>query len=556
VLQPPSVERGADIFRAGTAGPGVGGPRLAAQRIAFGSALAFLIGLLGLAVALLRQPNLGVREGTERPMVLLPIGIVLSAAMFLAARSERLPAARRVELGIAYLVVLCAMTSLFRHWLPYGEADVVRGLPPTSLLLLFFAVFVPVSTSQMTVAAVASVLADVAGLWFTVSVVGNPDPPWNLWVWLLLPNAVVVAVALIIHRFVDRLGETVRRARAMGAYHLVEPLGEGGMGEVWRADHRTLARPAAIKLIRPELLGEGDEAESALTRFEREARATAALTSPHTIAVYDFGRSEDGAFYYVMELLEGMDLQTMVREHGALPSARVVHLLLQVCHSLGEAHEAGVVHRDIKPANLFVGRVGRERDFLKVLDFGLVKVDGGLEAAGEDNPLTAVGALVGTPGYIAPEVAMGEAATPRSDLYSIGCVAYWLLTRRLVFPGRTAMQRLLAHAQEDPDPPSRFAEVDPALEALVLRCLSRDPAERPASTEALAESLAATGLAGKWTAADADRWWAEARERTSAAPEPPAAPTVEPTVPARRRKKPAPEPEAPPTEDQRAPRRR
>ena len=544
------MERGADIFRAGTGSPGIGGPRLAARRIAFGAGLAVLVGLLGGAASLLRQPNLGVREGTERPMVLVPIGVALSAFVFLVARSERLPAARRVDVGVVYLTVLCFMSSLFRHWLPYAEVDVVRGLPPTSLLLLFFAVFVPVSTWRMTIAAVAGVLADVAALAFTVSAVGNPSPPWNLWLWLLLPNVVVFAVALFIHRFVDRLGESVRRARAMGAYHLVEPLGAGGMGEVWRADHRTLARPAAIKLIRPELLGSGEAAESALTRFEREARATAALTSPHTIAVYDFGRSEDGAFYYVMELLEGMDLQTMVREHGALGSARVVHLLLQVCHSLGEAHEAGVVHRDIKPANLFVGHVGRAHDFLKVLDFGLVKIEPGIEAADDDDPLTEVGALVGTPGYIAPEVAAGEEATPRSDIYSIGCVAYWLLARRLLFPGRTAVQRLLAHMNELPEPPSRFADVDPALEALVMRCLARDPAERPASTEALAEALEATGLAGRWTERDAARWWAEVAG-AERAPTPDA--REDATVPDGRERDAGPSPEsAPPTQDRRA----
>jgi len=487
-------------------------PRLAARRLVIGAWLTIFTGVVVGLVSFLRQPNVGVREGTERPMFLIPVGLVLSVGLLLVARSERVRAATRVDVGLAYLVLMCLIAGLFRHWLPYVQSDVVRGITPTAVLVLFVAVFIPVPPRRMAITATLCGLCDAAALAITVWGVGNPAPPWNLWLWLLLPNGVMIAVAYFASRFVYQLGESVRKAKAMGAYHLVDKLGQGGMGEVWRAEHRSLARPAAIKLVRPSLLGNLESAERVLGRFEREARATAALTSPHTIAVFDYGRAEDGAFYYVMELLEGMDLQTMVNDHGPLPAARVVHLLLQACHSLDEAHGAGLVHRDIKPANLYVGRVGTERDFLKVLDFGLVKLEGTLEAPTDDEDaaaLTADGALIGTPGYIAPELGLGGRASPAADLYSLGCVAYFLLTGRLVFGNLALVQQIYAHGYETPEPPSTHAEVDPALDALVMRCLAKAPEDRPASAAALAAALRETGLAPGWTQDHAAAWWAE-----------------------------------------------
>ncbi|MBX3274257.1 MAG: hypothetical protein KF729_28580 [Sandaracinaceae bacterium] len=272
-------------------------PRLAVRRIVLGAWMAIGVAVFAGLFTLLRQPNVGVRAGTERPVALWAVGLGLSIALLLIARAERLSPARRVEIAVGYVVLVAFLASLFRHWLPYADSDVVRGVPASAILVLFVSVLVPVPPLKMAATAVLCGLADAGALAFTVGVVGNPNPPWNLWLWLLLPNALVVVLSYLSARFVFQLGETVRRARAMGAYHLVERLGAGGMGEVWRADHRTLARPAAIKLVRPALLGDEATAERVLTRFEREARATAALTSPHTIAVYDYGRSEDGAFY-------------------------------------------------------------------------------------------------------------------------------------------------------------------------------------------------------------------------------------------------------------------
>jgi serine/threonine protein kinase len=214
------------------------------------------------------------------------------------------------------------------------------------------------------------------------------------------------------------------------------------MGEVWRAKHRLLARPAAIKLIRPEVLGAGSDAEhrTVLQRFEREAQATASLSSPHTIRVFDFGAAQDGRFYYVMEFLHGRDLETLVQEFGPLPADRVLYLLRQVCHSLAEAHARGMVHRDIKPANICLCRAGLDYDVVKVLDFGLVKL-GAVNATLAGDQM-----ISGTPAFMAPEVIVGGGVVDgRADIYAIGGVAYYLLTGQLVFEADSPIQMLRHH---------------------------------------------------------------------------------------------------------------
>jgi serine/threonine-protein kinase len=260
-----------------------------------------------------------------------------------------------------------------------------------------------------------------------------------------------------------------QEARRLGSYKLEELLGRGGMGEVWRATHQLLARQAAIKLIRPEALGGNAETRQiAMARFEREAQTTASLRSPHTIAVYDFGVSDTGAFYYVMELLVGYDEQELVERFGPLPAERVVHLLVQVCDSLSEAHAVRLVHRDIKPSNIHVCRYGRQADFVKVLDFGLVKRVRTLEDDPTQLQLTAPHEISGTPAFMAPEQVLGSSDTDaRTDLYAVGCVAFWLLTGRTVFQGSTAMKVLTQHVHEAPLPPSRYSElpVPAALDA-------------------------------------------------------------------------------------------
>jgi serine/threonine-protein kinase len=324
------------------------------------------------------------------------------------------------------------------------------------------------------------------------------------------PYVLVVLMAYVGARVVYSLGAEVTRARELGSYRLEERLGEGGMGEVWKASHRLLARPAAIKLIRSTVATKGLGASDEMRRrFEREAQVIAQLRSPHTVTLFDFGITQEGSFYYVMELLEGLDTDKLIRRFGPMPAERVVHILRQMCHSLSEAASCGLVHRDIKPANIFLSRYGEDHDFVKVLDFGIAK------AVREPSPDSETGITIdnviqGTPAFIAPEQAMGGTAVDtRADIYSTGCVAYWLLTGQLVFTAETAMKLLLAHAQAPPEPPSSRTElpIPPDLEALVLSCLAKDREERPKSPGDLLRQLDAVALRHPWTEARARDWW-------------------------------------------------
>ena len=322
-------------------------------------------------------------------------------------------------------------------------------------------------------------------------------------------------LATIVSRVIYGLRRQVAEANELGQYVLEEQIGGGGMGEVWRARHRLLIRPAAIKLIRPQVSA---DPELLLRRFEREARATAALKSPHTVQLYDFGATEDGRLYYVMELLDGLDLDGLVRQYGPLPPERAVHILRQVCSSLQDAHVNGLVHRDIKPANVVVSRAGTTFDFAKVLDFGLVKLEpvaavgaGAAAAEGDAVKLTSDGSTSGTPAFMAPEVVLGMAETDhRVDLYALGCVAYWLVTGKLVFEGRSAVEVMFHHAHTEPVRPSaRSGAAMPAsLEALVMQCLEKDPARRPASAAEVNAALRAVPLQSAWTVERAEDWWA------------------------------------------------
>jgi serine/threonine-protein kinase len=279
---------------------------------------------------------------------------------------------------------------------------------------------------------------------------------------------------------------------------------------VWKAQHRLLARPAAIKLIRPLAGADGRAGvtEDAQRRFEREAQVIARLRSPHTVDLFDFGIADDGGFYYVMELLEGLDAETLVRRTGPVPPARAIHLLRQVCHSLSEAESCGLVHRDIKPANIFLCRYGEEFDFVKVLDFGIVKPTQDTTETGM--ALTREMSIHGTPAYMAPEQAMGDANLDgRADIYATGCVAYWLLTGQPVFDAPTPMGLLLHHTQTPPVPPSARTElpIPEALDRLILSCLAKDRALRPQSARELSRRLAAIDGADVWTEERARDWW-------------------------------------------------
>jgi serine/threonine-protein kinase len=282
------------------------------------------------------------------------------------------------------------------------------------------------------------------------------------------------------------------------------------MGEVYRATHRMLARPAAIKLIRPSGTGNngGGVSEEAVRRFEREAQVIARLRSPHTVDLFDFGIAADGAFYYVMELLDGLDADSLLRRFGPIPAERAIYVLRQVCHSLSEAQSYGLVHRDIKPANIFLCHYGEEFDFVKVLDFGIVRAV--RNAADASDMHTRENAIHGTPAFMAPEQALGADLDGRADIYATGCVAYWLLTGHLVFTADNPMALLMQHANVPPRPPSSRTElpVPPDLDELVLSCLAKDPAKRPQSARELSQRLAALEGANAWTQERAQHWWA------------------------------------------------
>ena len=300
----------------------------------------------------------------------------------------------------------------------------------------------------------------------------------------------------------------------MGFYRLRERIGVGGMGEVWLAEHDKLVRPAVIKLIRPERLKEGGkEAQRTVRRFEKEAQATAELRSPHTVEIYDFGVTYDQTFYYVMEYLNGIDLDTLVKKHGPVPPQRTNYLLQQACESLGEAHNHHLIHRDVKPANIFICRMGLSYDFIKVLDFGLVKTqtNGASSPQGDmSSELTMEGMTTGTPAFMAPELAVGQDNVDvRSDIYALGCVGYWLLTGELVFQRENPIAMIVDHVNATPVPPSQRTENDvpEELDRIILKCLEKDPAQRFQTAMELAEALSACYRPRDWSRNHAESWW-------------------------------------------------
>ncbi|HWP08196.1 MAG TPA: protein kinase [Polyangiaceae bacterium] len=364
--------------------------------------------------------------------------------------------------------------------------------------------------------------------------------------WFFARNIVRARRAVAIAR--EEAERATRKATELGSYTLVECLGKGGMGEVWRAEHRLLARHAAIKLINIELT-RGQDSAQIQERFKREAQTIASLRSRNTVELFDYGVTGDGTFFFVMELLDGIDLETLTERHGPQPASRVVQLLIQVCNSLAEAHDAGLVHRDIKPANILVCRAADEVDVVKVLDFGLVlapaqpveatpahptaptqlpappsqKPPGSAESSSPtvSARLTAQGSYLGTPTFIAPEQALGLEVDARADIYALGCVGWWLLTGELVFPTNDPTAALVAHMTEIPRPlrPLVPGPLPEALEAVIVRCLAKEPKDRPASAREIAQIL--RGIAFEsgevWTSERGQSWW---RELRSSAPPP------------------------------------
>ncbi|MCC6585864.1 MAG: serine/threonine protein kinase [Bryobacterales bacterium] len=411
---------------------------------------------------------------------------------------------RILDVSLYFQVAIGLFLSLAENAVTWSTNEAIRGNSSVSVWILIFALAVPTTYWKALVAAVATALMGPIGLAVQVLTGTVSNPPGSMWLVLFSGNFLLAWAAPTLAKLVYHLASQVKAAREMGGYELVELLGRGGMGEVWRAQHRIINRQAAVKLIRPDLTGSRDGTRALMKRFRLEAEATARLHSPHTVALYDYGISDNGLFYYVMELLAGIDLQTLVSRYGPLPAPRAVNFLLQACDSLIEAHARGLIHRDIKPRNILVCRLGYNYDFLKVLDFGLVKL-----ASGEQSMLTGQ-AIAGTPAFLAPEAISGSShVDARTDLYGLGCVAYWLLTGRLVFERETAMATAVAHLRDEPVPPSQRTEneIPPELERIVLRCLAKPAENRPASAMELRQMLVNCRGIEDWSREMAESWW-------------------------------------------------
>lgn len=412
---------------------------------------------------------------------------------------------RVLDLGLVFEVFNALLISLIIEWYPRHDPQAVSWVCVTMVL---WPAIAPSSPRKTLTAALAAATTIPLAIWYGHSIHPDPQTNWFTVLWLIVPGYVCAALAVVPATVIRGLGKQVKRARELGSYQLEDLLGKGGMGEVYRAKHRLLARPAAVKLISPAALrgSTADENRIVIERFRREAEAAATLRSPHTIELYDYGVAEDGTFYYVMELLDGIDFQQLVQRHGPLPAERVIHLIGQACDSLGEAHLAGLVHRDVKPSNIVACRMGLKVDYVKVLDFGLVKHD----HKKEELEITQAGSVSGTPAFLAPESVSGIGTVgPPSDVYALGCVAYWLLTGQTVFKATNATMMMMQHVTNAPVPPSLKSPhpVPRDFEEIVMRCLSKDPADRPSDAAALLELLRKCRIALPWTEARAHEWW-------------------------------------------------
>jgi len=455
----------------------------------------------------------------SRPVEWLPNAVILTASLslFWLTWRSRLSASRLLLYGLVYEILVSWCIPISQYWNAFLGIDPesingdLVGISLVALWVAFFTILVPVRPRWAMLALALSCAAVPVTMTFLIRVGNAPSLPGQEFFFIfVLPYLIVAILAYFAARLIYGLGKEVRKAQELGSYRLLKRIGQGGMGEVWLARHNLLARPAAIKLIRREALESGLlDSEAALARFEREAQATADLQSPHTVQLYDFGVSEDGSLFYVMELLEGLDLETLVRRFGPLPPERVIYILRQICHSLAEAHRRGLVHRDIKPANIFLGQRAFAADFAKVLDFGLVKI---LAPFVADNlrDAAATKAVTGTPAYMAPEIILGkESQDGRADLYLLSCVAFFLLTGRRVFEADSIEAFLVAHTTEVPSPPSQHCNelVPTALDDLVLSGLAKEPADRPQDAQEMARQLGQIQTECTWTEELAASWW-------------------------------------------------
>jgi len=406
-------------------------------------------------------------------------------------------------------------------WAAYAASDLhmtaLANIVWTTFVVFLRVIVVP-STARRTAIVASATFVPIVVSAIGIAATTTTEIPGQAFVGgAALIGVVLVLLATTGSRIIYGLRRKASTAMRLGQYTLDQKIGEGGNGAVYRAHHALLRRPTAVKLMRPDRID-----AITLDRFEREVQLMSQLTHPNTVAVYDYGRSPDGVFYYAMEYLDGIDLEELVTKFGPQPGDRVAHILAQVCGALEEAHRRGMVHRDIKPGNIILCERGDVPDVAKVVDFGLVKElgSGGTERTG----------ILGTPAYVAPELVTDPDSTgPATDLYALGAVGYFLLTGRRVFEGKTAVEVCIQHVTQTPVPPSEIAlHVSPALEELILRCLAKRPGDRPQSATALARLLRALPAGSEWSEDEAGRWWSDFRQL--AAPPQSSTPTLTITV--------------------------
>jgi len=418
--------------------------------------------------------------------------------------------------GTEMLLLLYAQYTINIKLIGLGDADGTlamvafekNGVMRTIMLMTVYGVFIPnepkVTLRVVMTMAVGPVVVLAMVLQYGLSLNTAIDPVASSQ--NILSNALFLMIGASLATFSAHVVQGMRRqlhdAKQLGQYKLLHQMGAGGMGEVYLAEHRLLKRPCVLKLINADM----KDNRFALARFEREVQAAATLTHPNTIGIYDYGHTDDGIFYYVMEYLPGMSLSELVRAAGPLPPGRAVYLMRQVCGSLAEAHRLGLVHRDIKPANIHVTILGGRCDVPKVLDFGLVKVENPRDGL---TNLTAQFTVSGTPTFMSPEQARGISEVDgRTDLYSLGAILYFMLTGKPPFERESPMATLIAHAGEPVVPPSQLQPGIPAdLEAVVMRCLEKSPDARFSSAREMAAALAACACARDWDESDAEEWW-------------------------------------------------
>jgi serine/threonine-protein kinase len=506
---------------------------------AFGLAVAgilFASLLLRVAVALAA----GNTEALRQPsMYFSLLGTLAFLSMWALCRVAARPGrfVRQVESGA--LILGGGSIAATGAFLPLNHQPELVVLLALTLTLLARAVFVPSSARRtLTLNALLALpiaisvfvtyflrLPDYDRAWFALGWEWPPSGKLTITLGTTLTTLIWWSLATIVctaaSHVIFGLRQKIHEARELGQYTLEQKLGEGAMGMVFRAHHGMLRRPTAIKLLLPDKVGERH-----LVRFEREVQLTAMLTHPNTVTIYDYGRTHDGIFYYAMELLEGAPLDKLVELDGPQPAERVAYLVDQVAAALVEAHKIGLIHRDIKPANIMLTQQGGEPDVAKVLDFGLVK-----DAREDSNPdLSRTEGIAGTPLYMSPEtITAFQSVDARTDLYSLGCVGYYLLTGEHVFAAETAAEVCTKHLHEDPEPPSRRLgkEVPADLESVLLACLEKAPGDRPQTASHVRARLWAGGTAAKWNTDRARRWWRDKGDDLRAATRPKDAP-IEP----------------------------